>query len=260
MPEKVAKERAYPVGGEAKGAQGKFEDKIPVEIIKLLYRQMLLWMGMLVSPFIFFLGMITTFLLYWIQWGTVVNLYKPPKKISEHFAAKDSQRDFFIFFFAANLLGFVPMILFSLLPVNFTCGPLRSQACATEFHMGNLTTCMGERTDGRKNFQHLVDALLPATVPEMASDLLASIGNATAAPSGSAADCGGDGACWLKHILAVVISTQFLVPIAILFSVFIVFTSAAWARNASELRDARRELFLEYQEKKKMARYAGIAL
>ena len=57
----------YPlINSEHKGAPVL---DIPIEITKVLYRQMLLWIGMLISPFIFGLGLLSTFSVYWVQYG-----------------------------------------------------------------------------------------------------------------------------------------------------------------------------------------------
>ena len=70
LPDDDAKERTDPnyplIRHEHPKAPG-FVDQIPGEVNKLVYRQMLLWIGMVISPFIFGLGLISTFLFYWVQ-------------------------------------------------------------------------------------------------------------------------------------------------------------------------------------------------
>ena len=184
-------------------------------------------------------------------------LHKRPKEISDHFAAGDAVRDFYSAFLAANAFAFVPFLLFATLPTNPFCGPLRSQECAVGLAANNLTACNADAMAQRANYAWLVETLLPAPVPPSASVLTLSTGNATAAPP-PPPPCGAE--CWAKWVFNLLISTEVLIPICMLFLVCIVFTSAVWARAAGELREARKELSKEYKDKKMMARYSGVSL
>ena len=243
----------YPlINSEAKGAP---ELQIPVEITKILYRQMLLWIGMLISPFIFGLGLLSTFFFYWVQYGTVVYLHKRPKKILDHFAAADTQRDFYGAFLIANAFAFVFFVMFSTLPTNPVCGPLRSFECAEGFKLGNLTACAADARAQRKNYNWLSDTLLPPddTTPQA---IFALAGGNNTKPVAPVVVC--DAVCRAKYIFQICVSTQVLLPLAFFFVVVVTFVSASWARNARELREARKELAIEYQDKKMLARYARV--
>jgi len=255
------KDPDYPkIGHEHPGAPAfiKSRDQIPGEVNKLVYRQMLLWIGMVISPFIFALGLISTFLLYWVQYYTIVMCHKRPKEIKEHFAAPQLTRDFYGIFFGANILAFVPFILFSVIPANPVCGPLRSMECALEFQAGNLTTCYADRLNGRTNMAALRGALLPPATSSV-DIFAATMSNATT--GGTAGDGGGCGpACIAQYIIQLLISTTVLLPAIVVLLVAVIFMSAPWARSAKELREARRELCAEYRDKKMMARYAAIEI
>ena len=256
-PKKGADDPDYPlINHEKKGAP---ELQIPVEITKLLYRQMLLWIGMLISPFIFGLGLLSTFVLYWVQYVTCVWFHKRPKEISDHFAAGDAVRDFYSAFLVANAFAFVPFLLFATYPTNPFCGPLRSQECAVGFASNNLTACNNDAFNNRANYAWLVETLLPAPLPPSTSVFAAAAAgvNATAAPP-PPPPC--DLGCWFKWVFNLLISTEVLIPVCMLFLVCVIFTSAVWARSAGELREARKELAIEYKDKKMMARYAGVAI
>ena len=192
MPDEVSKKPRKPdyplINSEAKGAP---ELPIPVEITKILYRQMLLWIGMLVSPFIFGLGLVSTFLIYWVQYGTVVYLHKRPKKILDHFAAADTQRDFYGAFLIANAFAFSFFVMFSTTPANPMCGPLRSVECYEGAKLGNLTACAADAVAQRKNYNWLSDTLLPVDDSQPQAVFALAAGNNTqpVAPSYSILRC-----------------------------------------------------------------------
>jgi len=227
-----------------------------MEVMKLVYRQMLLWMGMIISPFIFGLGLLTTLILYWVQYGTLMQLHKRPKNIAEHDLARNTERDLFFVFFLANLCSFAPFIAFAVGPTNPTCGPLRSYECAVGFQNGNLTACIADQAGERKNFAALADALLPDEDSGVNLFRIAGLANGTLTEEESSCDA----VCIVKHIFQLFVSTEVLLPVAMIMIIGLVFALAVSARRNVELREARVELSIEYQDKKKMARYARVDL
>ena len=247
----------YPLINDEHKSAPSFD--IPVEITKILYRQMLLWIGMLISPFIFGLGLLSTFLFYWVQYGTIVWFHKRPKKILDHFAAADTQRDFYAAFLIANAFAFSFFVRFSVLPANPVCGPLRSVECADGFAAGNLTACAADALADRKNYNWLSDSLLPPDDTKETAIFAIAAGNASAvAPIKPPVFCGP--VCQAKYVFKIAVSTEFLLPAMLVFFILLVFTTAVWARNARELREAKRELAVEYQDKKMLARYSAIEI
>jgi len=252
----------YPLlGHEAKGAP-KYQAtnaKIPVEITKMLYRQMLLWIAMLISPFIFGIGLISYLISYWVQYYSMIWYHKRPSEIRDHFAAKGLVGDFYFTFLIANGIAFVPFLLFATLPANPACGPLRSAECAAGFAANNLTSCTVDALNNRRNFAWLVDTLLPPDEFIASGVFGLASANATGLSLETAPGC--DGQCWadrFKQVFDILISTEVLIPAVMVFVVAVAFVSAVWTRNARELKEARKELAIEYKDKKMMARYARV--
>ena len=202
------------------------------------------------------LGLVSTFLIYWVQYGTVVYLHKRPKKILDHFAAADTQRDFYGAFLIANAFAFSFFVMFSTTPANPMCGPLRSVECYEGAKLGNLTACAADAVAQRKNYNWLSDTLLPVDDSQPQAVFALAAGNNTQ----PVAPVVCDAVCRAKYIFQIGVSTQVLLPLALFFVVLVTFVSAAWARNARELREARKELAIEYQDKKMLARYARVEI
>ena len=146
-----------------------------------------------------------------------------PRTIRDHFAAKNTQRDFFAFFFATNLLAFIPFILFAVMPVNIICGPLRSSACAEGLLQGNFTMCTMEANSdklyGRKNFGALVETFLPP-VDAGSNPFAIEFGSGGGGGVAAAAACGN--VCVLQKVAEKFVSTEVLVPAVIIGIIFLV--------------------------------------
>lgn len=226
--------------------------ELPKEVMELIYRQTLLFMGMMISPWLFLCGFVINFFIYWVKFNTVLYFHKRPKAIKDHFGAQNATRDFYSFFWLATLLAFPFYFIFISLPANPVCGPLRSQECASEFYQGNLTTCYFESVDGRVNYQDVKEALLPSRGGFDLGGLLA--GNGTATDDGEPCDV----ACVFQTLFSYLVDVPVLAILVILLVTGVVFSNARANRLAFELSMARRELSIEYTDKKKVLRQLGV--
>ena len=83
--------------------------------MELIYRQTLLYMGMIISPWLFLIGFLANLGLYWIKFWCTVKFHRRPQKLEEHFTAGNAVRDFYLFFMLATMLSFIPFTFFQIL-------------------------------------------------------------------------------------------------------------------------------------------------
>ena len=240
-----AKYPDYPLTGfEHKAAPGL---ELPKEVMELIYRQTLLFMGMVISPWLFLVGFVVNFFIYWVKFKTVVWFHKRPKEIKDHFGAGNATRDFYAFAWLATLFIFPFYFIFVHLPGNPVCGPLRSQKCAVDFYQGNLTTCFLESEAKRVNYYDLAVSLLPD--PNNKGSFSEPVPPELDDPSIQLV---------FKTLFSYITDLPVLmITIAVLAAVF-TFASAQVVRLSSELTAAKRELSIEYMDKKKLLRHAGV--
>jgi len=241
-----AKYPDYPLTGfEHKAAPGL---ELPKEVMELIYRQTLLFMGMVISPWLFLVGFVVNFLIYWVKFKTVVWFHKRPKEIKDHFGAGNATRDFYAFAWLATLFIFPFYFIFVHLESNPVCGPLRSQKCAVEFYQGNLTTCFLESEARRVNYFDLAVSLLPdpnnmgAFSDPLPLELMDHITVQTV----------------FKTIFSYITNLPVLMITIAVLAASVAFASAQVVRLSSELAAAKRELSIEYMDKKKLLRHAGM--
>ena len=60
--------------------------------MELIYRQTLLFMGMVISPWLFLVGFLSNLALYWIKYYAVMAYHKRPAKPKEFFGAGSAVR------------------------------------------------------------------------------------------------------------------------------------------------------------------------
>jgi len=229
---------------------------LPKEAMELIYRQTLLFMGMIISPWLFLIGFLSNIGLYWIKYAAVYSFHARPKKMEEYFSAGTAVRDFYAFFLLSTMLSFIPFAIYITLPTNPMCGPLRSIECAEGFYEGNITACVADTVDKRPNFEVLSSVLMPSASETLDLGALMTVGgNATGLPSE-----GCDVECIFKNIVALVVRVPVLLGVILLLVIAITFLSAQALRSTNELREAKKELSLEYQEKKKALRHANVEL
>uniref|UniRef100_A0A7S2MZ51 TMC domain-containing protein n=1 Tax=Haptolina brevifila TaxID=156173 RepID=A0A7S2MZ51_9EUKA len=225
---------------------------VPKEAMELIYRQTLLFMGMIISPWLFLVGFIANLGLYWIKYWCTLTFHKRPQKLDEYSAAGTAVRDFYIFFMLATCLSFIPFGIYVTLPANPVCGPFRSQDCAEGFYNGNVTSCILDTVNGRANFDVLGEAIMPAPNEAISLDSFLSTTNSSSIGEGC------DAHCVFKNIAAIVVTVPILLGIIVILIIACAFSQAKAHRMADELREAKRELSIEYNEKKKMLRYANV--
>jgi len=240
-----AKYPDYPLTGfEHKAAPGL---ELPKEVMELIYRQTLLFMGMVISPWLFLVGFVVNFLIYWVKFKTVVWFHKRPKEIKDHFGAGNATRDFYAFAWLATLFIFPFYFIFVHLESNPVCGPLRSQKCAVDFYQGNLTTCFLESEAKRVNYFDLAVSLLPD--PNNKGSFSDPVPPELDDPSIQLV---------FKTLFSYITDLPVLMITIAVLAASVTFASAQVVRLSGELAAAKRELSIEYMDKKKLLRYAGM--
>lgn len=247
------------------GKRGVFD--LPTEIVNICYRQAILMVGSVVSPWLFAIGFLTNVMLYFFKYFTVVYLLRPPDK---PFKASQVKKVFYAVLFVANLVAIFPVAHFLTSANNPNCGPLRTHACAQEVEYGvsttfsvasqNQTACLYQFIQKRPNYAIFTEVLLPYTLDEL--DPISAVVDATQGNSTAISTISGScGAwCWLSLVLSAVFSTVTMLILTVLLVICLCFSRAQSRRLNRQLDEAVDEVALEHRDKVRLLRYAGVSL
>ena len=252
-----------PSGPPLKPQTGYMHPKAPKldlikEVMEIIYRQILLFTGMIISPWLFLIGFASNFCLYWIKYQAVMAFHKRPKELKEYFGAGDTVRDFYLFMLLAVCFSWIPYLVYVTLPVNPICGPLRSPQCAAEFAEGNFSSCLIDLAEKRTNIKVLADNLLPPAGTEISLGSFGLSLNGTTPVEDETETCGAE--CLAKNAVGLFVSLPVLILTVLTLIVSMCFSTASNLRVKRELGEARRELSIEYTDKKMMLRWANVEI
>ena len=240
---------------------------LPTEIVNICYRQCILIVGSVVSPWLFAIGLFTNSILYFFKYVTVVYLLRPPDK---PFKASQVKKVFFAVLFVSNLIAIFPVAHFLTSRVNPNCGPLRTYDCALEVEFNqptlyeinsqNQTACMYQLIHERANYAVFTEVLLPVSLEDLdpISALMEAAGGNSTTLDRLGSSCGFS--CWLSLVLSAVFSSVTMVIAAILLCICLCFARAQARRLNRQLAEAVEEAANEHSDKVKLLRYAGVSL
>ena len=248
---------------------------LPTEIVNICYRQTMLLIGSLVSPWIFAVGMVSNTVLYFMKYLMISTLFRPPDR---PFKASSIKKLFYAVLLVANVVGIVPIAMFLTSVNNPNCGPLRTYECAMEEAFGethlfevdfaNHTACAYQYLNRRPNYASFTEVLLPVSISDLNPlEAVSSAveGNSTALEKlATHSQCGSALSdiivCWISVALTAIFSGISMMMAALLMCICLFFARKQARRLNTELDAANDECASEHHDKVKLLRYAGVSL
>jgi len=219
---------------------------LPKEVMELIYRQALLWVGAFYAPLLFPIGVIAHTVVYFVKYVSFRFYYKAPEKPF----SRTSVTSLFLIASMASLISMVVPFGYAITQAaNPFCGPLRMASCAA-LPYNESGTC----TASRYNYESLYDALMSGETVDIfnitnygSTNILEQITSCSAS-------------CWLATIVAALFSAPVLIVAGILLCIALNFTRAKLRSMTIELKKAEMQLQEEHQDKIKLLRFNGVAL
>ena len=249
---------------------------LPTEIVNICYRQTMLVVGSLVSPWLFFVGIFSNTLIYFTKYLTISTMMQPPKK---PFKASSIKKFFYGVLLLANIVGIYPVANFLTAHNNPNCGPLRDYKCAFEQSqygfgkeaelggagfgkavVAEASYCNEQFLQQRSNYAAFMEVLLPPPServdPMQALQALTGSGNSTLFSS-----LGGcDFQCIFSLVFSSIFSGVTMLMLTLLLCICVFFIRRQARRLTRELDAANEECSQEHHDKVKLLRYAGVSL
>ena len=251
---KIPKFKSKPLSLLPTGKKAIFD--LPSEMMKLVYRQALLWVGSMFMPLMFFWGTINCVIIYFALYLSLRYFHRPPLK---PFGAARAVEFFLAVLFCALLVCVVPYGLFLNDTANNKCGPLRPPVCAPI-----NTTCGADVvepacTAQRLNLDGFAESFFPTDV--VATTVVINGTTVTSAATGFAQcdNATSYGRCFISVLLDLVFSRGVLVAAVLCLALFTHFTHRRLRRATRQLRATTRQLQEEHHDKVMLIRTAGIA-
>lgn len=262
---------------ENKGVLGPLGKKglvdLPTEIVNICYRQTMLMIGSLVSPWIFVIGLVSNTILYFVKYAMIASFFRSPEK---PFKASSIKKLFYAVLFVSNLVGIFPIAHFLSAPNNPNCGPLRTYECAMEVEFGNAwslgqpvdyqntSACSASLVAKRPNYAVFSEVLLPISFDDINPlDAVIAAAEGNSSQITSLADGACDSwivMCWISLAISAVFNPVTLLMATLLMCICLFFTKKQARRLNTELDAANDECAQEHHDKVKLLRYAGVSL
>jgi len=220
---------------------------LPKEVMELIYRQALLWVGALYVPLMFPIGVFCHSVVYFVKYASFRYCYRAPDVPLSRSAVTTQ----FLFASMFSLLAMVIPFGYALTQdANPFCGPLRHASCALMPYNESMYC-----TESRYNYQSVYDAL-------MSGDDAVNVFNFTVYGSGTILNqiTSCDFSCWLATIATSVLSAPVLIVVGILLCIGLNFTRAKLRAVAAALKRAETQLQEEHHDKIKLLRNNGVQL
>ncbi|KAL9645394.1 hypothetical protein ABK040_002593 [Willaertia magna] len=109
--------------------KGKLEFEVPDNVIELLYRQSLIFVGSIMSPMIPIAGLVTNFVIYFVKYITMTLVCKFPDNPFERGRSSPFNQNMLLLTF---ILCLVPLGFFLFQPSGSRCGPFTASAVFLE--------------------------------------------------------------------------------------------------------------------------------
>jgi len=231
------------------GKKATFE--LPDEMMKLVYRQALMWVGSMFMPVMFIWGTFQASALYFATYASLFYCHKPPDK---PFGAARAKETALWLLFGALLVSIVPFSLFLSANTNIKCGPLRHHTCAPLNTTCGADTLPYECTTQRTNIDGM-ESLFPDVhkTSNGTSSLVTSLQ--------AFDDCDGNNVrCWVQVALTAIFSTGTLAVCVLALALLQYFTRARLTRVTTQLRATSKALEEEHHDKILLIRNLGIAM
>ena len=263
---------------DSKGVCGPFGKKgpldLPTEIVNICYRQTMLLVGSLVSPWIFVIGIFSNTVIYATKYLVIANMCKPPDK---PFKASSIKKLFYAVLLVSNIVGIFPIAHFLSATNNPNCGPLRPYECAMEAEFGettyslttgpnyqNTSACSALALTRRANYAVFSEVLLPVSISDMNpldAVIAAAEGNSTQLASLASGSCDAwIVICWASLVITALFSPLVMLMLTLLMCICLFFARKQGRRLVTELDAANEECAQEHFDKVKLLRYAGVSL
>ena len=220
---------------------------LPDEMMKLVYRQALTWVGSMFMPVMFIWGTFQAGGLYFVTFASLYAFHKPPEK---PFGATRAAEFFLWVLFFALLFSCVPFALYLSADTNLKCGPLRHYTCAPV-----NTTCGADTFDfvcptQRTNIEG-VESFFPKEYIAIAS-------NSSLTTAERLTKCNNNVRCWIQVGLTALFSRAALAVVTLGLFLANYFSYVRLKRVTNQLRATNKTLQEEHHDKILLIRNLGI--
>ena len=224
--------------------------------MELVYRQALLWTGVIYAPMIGWIGIVSNCILYFVKYISLRYFYRPPLK---PYSAATIHTFFLQLLLASLLFPIGCFCIFVMAEASPKCGPLRDPTCVV-FSPAPATTEVYNLScdDTRSNYQEFNAFFIPSTVTDL--DVSGTALDTVSGDEDGSDLVACDARCWLKTALTSIVSVPMLLCICTLLLIATRFARASARRLQKEVTQLQAQLAEEHHDKVRLMRVAGITL